>query len=63
MVKIRTQIEDTLSNSKLTDTEKLDILERAQEKYGKLKDSMRPTNTPIVVEAGMAPTTIDVIPT
>ena len=32
MVKIRTQIEDTLSNSKLTDTEKLDILERDQEK-------------------------------
>ena len=29
MVKIRTQIEDTLSSSKLTDTEKLDILVRA----------------------------------
>ena len=48
MVKIRTQIEETLSNSKLTDTEKLDILERAQEKYIMLKDSMRPTKTPIV---------------
>ena len=34
MVKIRTQIDDTLSNSKLTYTEKLDILERAPEKYG-----------------------------
>ena len=43
MVKIRAQIEDALSSSsKLTDTEKLDILERAQEKYGKIKDSMRP---------------------
>ena len=31
MVKIRTQIEDTLSKRKLNDTEKLDILERAQE--------------------------------
>ena len=60
MVKIRTQIEDTLSSSKLTDTEKLDILERAQEKYGKLKDSMHPTKTPIVEEGGTAPATIDV---
>ena len=62
MVKIRAQIEDTLSSSKLTDTEKLDILERAQEKYGKLKDSMRPTKTPIVEESGTAPATIDVTP-
>ena len=30
-VKIRSQIEDTFNNSKLTDTEKLDILERARE--------------------------------
>ena len=30
MVKIWAQIEDTLNYSKLTDTEKLDILERAQ---------------------------------
>ena len=60
MVKIRTQIEDTLSNSKLSDTEKLDILERAQEKYGKLKDSLRPTKTPIVEEGGTAPATIAV---
>ena len=62
MVKISTQIEDTLSSSKLTDTEKLDILERAQEKYGKLKDSIRPTKTPIVEESGTAPATIDVTP-
>ena len=34
MVKIRSQIEDTLNNSKLSDTEKLDILERAKAKYG-----------------------------
>ena len=40
---MRTQIEDTLSKSKLTDTEKLDILERAKEKYGKLNDFMRKT--------------------
>ena len=62
MVKIRSQIEDTLSSSKLTDTEKLDILERAQEKYGKLKDSMRTTKTPIVEEGGTAPASIDVTP-
>ena len=60
MVKIRTQIEDTLCNSKLTDTENLDILERPQKKYGKLKDTVRPTNTTIVEEAGTAPATIDV---
>ena len=30
IVKIRAQIEDTLNNTKLTDIEKLDILERAQ---------------------------------
>ena len=40
-VKIRTQIEEKLSYSKLTDTEKLDIFERTLEKYGKIKDSMR----------------------
>ena len=62
MVKIITQIEDTLSNSKVTDTEKRHILERALEKYGKLKDSMRPTKTPIVEEGGTAPGTIDVTP-
>ena len=60
MVKIRSQIEDTLSSSKLTDTEKLDILERAQEKYGKLKDSMRTTKTPIVEEGVTAAATSDV---
>ena len=60
MVKIRAQIEDTLNNSKVTDTEKLDILERAQEKYGKLKDSIRTTNTTIVEESGTVPATIDV---
>ena len=60
MVKMRTEIEDTLINSKLTETEKLDILERAQEKYGKLKDSMRPTKTPIVEQGGTAPATFDV---
>ena len=32
MVKIQAKLEDTLRSSKLTDTEKLDILERAQEK-------------------------------
>ena len=62
MVKIRTQIEDTLSNSKLTDTDKLVFLERAQEKYRKLTDSMPPTKTPIVEEGGTAPATIDVTP-
>ena len=50
MVKIRSQIEATLSSSKLTETEKLDILKRTQEKYGKLKDSMRTTKTPILEE-------------
>ena len=35
MVKIRTGIDDG-NNNKLTDTEKLDILERVEEKYGKL---------------------------
>ena len=48
IVKIRTQIEDSLSNSKLTNTEKLDTLELAQEKYGNLKHSIRPTKTTIV---------------
>ena len=62
MVKIRTQIEDTLSNRKLTETEKLDIVERAQEKFVKLKDSMRPTKTPIVVHGGNAPASIDLTP-
>ena len=60
MVKIRAQIDDTLSNSILTDNEKLDILERAQEKYGKLKDSIRPTKTPIEEEAGTAHALSDV---
>ena len=41
-VKIRSQIEDTLSNSKLSDTEKLDILQRAQEKFLKLKTTAAP---------------------
>ena len=54
MVKIRTQIDDTLSNSKLTDAEQLDILELAHEKNGKLIDSMRPTKTTIVEEDGPA---------
>ena len=62
MVKIRTQIEDRLRSSKLTDTEKLDILERAQEKYAKLKDSMRPTKSPIVEEGGTAPASMEVTP-
>ena len=62
IVKIGTQIEDTLTNSKLTDTEKLHILERAEEKYGKLKDSMGPTRTQIVEESGTAPATIHVTP-
>ena len=61
-VKIRAQTEDTLSISKLTDTEKLDILERAQEKYGRVKDSMRPTKTPIVEKSGTPPASIDVTP-
>ena len=43
MVKIRSQIEDTLHNRKLTDTEKLVILERAHEKYGKLDESVCPS--------------------
>ena len=61
-VKMRNQIEHTLSNSNLTDTEKLDILERAQERYGNLKDSMRRTKTRIVEESGTAPAPIDVTP-
>ena len=35
MVKIRTLIADTVKNSKVSDTEKQDILERASEKCGK----------------------------
>ena len=45
MGKFRTQIEHTLSNSTLTEIEKVDILERVQEKNGKLKESMRPSKT------------------
>ena len=37
MVKIKKQIEDTLIRSKLTEIEKLNIIEPALDKYGKLK--------------------------
>ena len=43
MVKLRAQIENTLNNTKLNDTEKLNILERAQEKYRKLEEYVRPS--------------------
>ena len=59
LLMIRMQILDTLSKSKLSDTEKLDILERAQEKYPKLKDSMGLTKTPILAEGGTAPASSD----
>ena len=62
MVKIRTQIKDRLSNSKLTDTQNLDILERAKGKYVKLTDPMRATKTPIVEESGTESASIDVTP-
>ena len=45
---IGTQIKDMLNNSKHTDANMLDILERADDKYGMLKEIMRPSN--IVVE-------------
>ena len=60
MEKMKTQIEDTLSNSKLSDTEKLDSLERAHEKNCKLKDSMRPSKTMIVEQVVSAAASIDV---
>ena len=34
ILKIRAQIEENLTNRKLNDTEKLDMLDRAHEKYG-----------------------------
>ena len=61
-VKIRTQIKETLSKSKLTDPAKMDIFEQAQEKYGTFKELVRHTKTKIVVEAGTAPASIDVTP-
>ena len=61
MVKIRTQIA-ALRNSKLLNTQKRDIEERAQEKYGNFKESMRPTKTTNVDESGTAPATINVVP-
>ena len=63
MMKIRTQIQHTLRNSKLSDTVKLDIVERANEKFCKLKESMRPTKTTNVAEAGPAPARIVLVPT
>ena len=48
-VKIRMQIQDPLENSKLTDTEKLDILEGAQEKYCKLDESLPPSMMTLVM--------------
>ena len=60
MVKIRTQIEDTLTNSKLNGTEKFDILERDQEKYCKLKESMRPSKMTFVEEAAQEHETVEV---
>ena len=54
-VKIRIQIEDTVNNRKLTDTEKRDILERAQEKYVKLEESVCRAKMPYVEEAAAEP--------
>ena len=54
MVKIRTQIDETLKNSKVRDTEKLEIMECAKDKYGKLKETMRPSKMTIVQESGTA---------
>ena len=62
MVKIRAPIGDPLKNSKLTDTEKLDILERPQEKYGKLEKSVRPTQTPFREQAAAEPGSVEVTP-
>ena len=62
MVKILAQIEDTNNNSKLTDTEKLDILERAQDKYGKLEESVPPTQMPFVEQAAAEPGSSEVTP-
>ena len=42
MVNIKAHIEDMLNNSTLSDEEKLQLLERAQERYGKLKVMMPP---------------------
>ena len=63
MVQIRTQIEDTLTNSKLTDIEQLYILERAQEKYCTIKELMRPTKWTIVQGPGTAPASSDLAST
>ena len=60
MVKIRTQIEYTINNRKLTDTEKLNILQRAQEKYGKLEESVRRSKLIYIEEA--APESVEVAP-
>ena len=48
MVKIRAQMEDTLNNSQLTATEKLDILKPAQDNYNKVEESVRPAKMPFM---------------
>ena len=42
MVQIQHQIEETLKSSKLSDDEKVNILQRAQQRFGQLKDSIQP---------------------
>ena len=52
----------TLSAIANSSAEKLDMLDRAQEKDGKRKDLMRPTKPTIVEMDGTAPVTSEVIP-
>ena len=61
-VMFRAQIDDILNNNKLTDTEKLDIRGLAQEKYGKLEESVRPPKMPFMEEAAAEPGSIEVAP-
>ena len=62
LVKIRTEIEHTLNSRKLTDTEKLDILERDQEQSGKFAESVRPSTMTFVEEAAAEPGSVEVAP-
>ena len=42
MANIKAQIEETLNNSKLSDSEKLEILHRAEDRYDKIQESIGP---------------------
>ena len=46
MIEIQHQIEGLLNNSKLSDEEKVILLDRARERFAKLMDSLRPTPLP-----------------